>query len=255
MTIAGNESVGAGIGVQEAARNAARLPVPSGQGAMLFAAGKMEAAKLFYEAMLTADPESREAHAGLYRAYSALGDSNRAASHLGRAMHWPAIVKLPFHGKGEPVPVLLLLSFNAGNVLIQRFLNDRIFQTYVMFVESHGPKDSLPGPSPASERHWRCRRSWRSTPCGGRRAGAIRGAGHQSSGSGFGNGTLRERATAAPDSRRGDPADCLVPARTTDARGRRPATACAGLRVSLAGSRPRFPHGKKLCSRGSRRRS
>ena len=137
MTADGNGCVGAEIGVQEAARKAARLPGPNGAGAILFAAGKMEAAKLFYEAMLTADPESREAHAGLYRAYSALGDSNRAASHLGRAMQWPAIVKLPFHGKGEPVPVLLLLSLNAGNVLIQRFLNDRIFQTYVMFVESH----------------------------------------------------------------------------------------------------------------------
>lgn len=144
MTAAGNGCVGAGMSAQEAARKSPRLPVPYGPGAMLFAAGKMEAARLFYAAMLRADPESREAHAGLYYAYSALGDSNLAATHLGRAMQWPAIVKLPFHGKGKPVPVLLLLSLNAGNVLIQRFLNDRIFQTYVMFVESYDEAIAFP---------------------------------------------------------------------------------------------------------------
>jgi len=104
-------------------------------GPLLFRAGKMHASKAFYERMLQADPASREAHAGLYYAHSALEDKHTAASHLGQAHHWPAIVTLPYRGAGAPVPILLLLSLNAGNVLILRFLNDRIFQTYVVIVE------------------------------------------------------------------------------------------------------------------------
>ncbi len=255
MTAVGNGCVGSGMGVREAARKAARLAMPNGPGAVLFAAGKMEAARLFYEAMLRADPESREAHAGLYYAFSALGDSNRAVSHLGRAMQWPSIIKLPFHGQGEPVPVLLLLSLNAGNVLIQRFLNDRIFQTYVMFVESHDETIPLPD--------------------------------HRLVVNGIGDADVRGEAliaaegvlarSAVPVINRPDrvlaTGRCenalrlgripgVVTPRTAPFRREQlmhadagPATACAGLRVSLARSRPRFPHGKKLCSRGSHRRS
>ncbi|HTW79939.1 MAG TPA: hypothetical protein VME23_10390 [Terracidiphilus sp.] len=138
-----------GADLQAAAQKAARLPGLCGRGKQFFAAGKVEAAKLLYETMLGADPLSREAHAGLYYAYSALGDKHRAASHLGLALDWPAILKLPYRGIPSdgidaPVPVLLLLSMNSGNVLIQRFLNDRIFQTYVVLVESYDDAVSLP---------------------------------------------------------------------------------------------------------------
>ncbi len=109
-----------------------------------FRAGQMEAALHVYEEMLRADPSSREGHAGLYYAYSALGDRHRAMSHLGRAMQWPAILTLPYRGEGPPIPVLLLLSMNAGNVLFQRFLNDRIFQTYVAIVEFFDASMPLP---------------------------------------------------------------------------------------------------------------
>ncbi|MGB9146573.1 MAG: hypothetical protein WCC14_12180 [Acidobacteriaceae bacterium] len=122
-----------------------RLRGLSGPGAKLLAAGELESAKRLYERMLRSDPLSREAHAGLYYAYSALGDKHCAASHLGLAMQLPAIIQLPFRGTGEPVPVLLLLSINAGNVLIQRFLNDRIFQTHVVLVEFYDDAVSLPG--------------------------------------------------------------------------------------------------------------
>ncbi len=113
-------------------------------GPYLFRAGKMEAALHVYEEMVRADPSSREGHAGLYYAYSALGDKHTAMSHLGMAMQWPAILTLPYRGDGPPIPILLLLSMNAGNVLIQRFLCDRIFQTYVAIVEFLGPSEPLP---------------------------------------------------------------------------------------------------------------
>ncbi len=126
------------------AQRAARLPGLGARGSQLFAAGKIEDARAFYEQMLSAEPESREAHAGLYCAYSALGDKHHAASHLGMAMQWPAILTLPYRGVGEPVPVLLLLSMNSGNALLQRFLNDRVFQIYVALVEFFRKEAALP---------------------------------------------------------------------------------------------------------------
>lgn len=144
MTMANAVLPQASMDLKSMARHAARLPGLSARGSHLLAAGKLEEANLLYEQMLCAEPESREAHAGLYHAYSALGDKHRAASHLGMAMQWPAVLTLPYRGTGEPVPVLLLLSMNAGNSLLQRFLNDRVFQTYVVLMEFFQEKTILP---------------------------------------------------------------------------------------------------------------
>jgi hypothetical protein len=126
------------------AQQAARLPDLGAEGACLLAAGKLEEAAAFYQQMLGSDPESRTAHAGLYRAWSGLGNAHRAASHLGRALDWPSVVTLPYRGASQPVPVLLLLSLNACNSLLQRYLNDRIFQTYVLLVELFTEETILP---------------------------------------------------------------------------------------------------------------
>ncbi len=126
------------------AQKAARLPDLGAAGSRLLAEGKIEEAEAFYRQMLRNDPASKAAHAGLYCAYFARGDRHRAAAHLGRAMQWPAVVTLPYRGEGEPAPVLLLLSVNAGNSLVQRFLHDRIFQTYVLLVELYREEIALP---------------------------------------------------------------------------------------------------------------
>jgi glutathione synthase/RimK-type ligase-like ATP-grasp enzyme len=67
-----------------------------------------------------------------------------AASHLARALQLKAVISLPWHGEGSPVSILLLLSISAGNVLIQRFLSDRIFQTHIVIVEFY--EDWMPLP-------------------------------------------------------------------------------------------------------------
>ena len=126
------------------AQQAACLPDLGIPGSQLLAAGKIEEAAAFYRQMLSLDAESRTAHAGLYCACFALGDRHRAAAHLGRAMQWPAVLALPYRGIGEPVPVLLLISINAGNALVQRFLNDRIFRTSVLLVELFRDEIALP---------------------------------------------------------------------------------------------------------------
>lgn len=113
-------------------------------GARFLHAGDAEAAREQFELALTAEPSSKRAHAGLYYALSRLGEMHSAASHLARALQLKAIVSLPWRGEESPVSVLLLLSIHAGNVLIQRFLNDRIFQTHVLIVEFYEEWMPLP---------------------------------------------------------------------------------------------------------------
>jgi tetratricopeptide (TPR) repeat protein len=115
-----------------------------GLGALLLNAKKFAAAKEQYQRALDFDPSSREAHAGMYYALAGLGDSHRAAVHLGKALLLQATVTLPYRGTGTPVSLLVLLSINAGNVLIQRFLDDRIFQTHILFMEFYEAGMPLP---------------------------------------------------------------------------------------------------------------
>ncbi|MGA7525554.1 MAG: hypothetical protein WBW84_24110 [Acidobacteriaceae bacterium] len=113
-------------------------------GAILLHAGSFDSAIEQYEWALAADPSCKQAHAGLYYAFSGLGDMHSAASHLAKALQLQAVITLPWHGQGSPLSILLLLSINAGNVLIQRFLDDRIFQTHIVIVEFY--EDWMPLP-------------------------------------------------------------------------------------------------------------
>jgi len=113
-------------------------------GVVFLQDGALEAAREQFELALAADPSCKQAHAGLYYALSGLGDRHTAASHLARALQLHAVITLPFHGGGSPVSILLLLSINAGNVLIQRFLNDRIFQTHLVIAEFYEDRMPLP---------------------------------------------------------------------------------------------------------------
>jgi tetratricopeptide (TPR) repeat protein len=111
-------------------------------------AGHYAAARASYEQALLAAPASRPAHAGLYYALTALGERHAAANHLAQALLLQSIVALPYRGPRngtvEPVRVLLLQSINAGNVLIQRLLDDHIFATSVLIVEFYQPGTPLP---------------------------------------------------------------------------------------------------------------
>ncbi len=113
-------------------------------GALFLKAGNFADAKEQYERAIAADPSSKQAHAGLYYALTGLGDQHNAAAHLGHALQLQAIVALPYRGTNPPIPILVILSINAGNVLIQRFLDDHIFQTYIVFVEFYESHMPLP---------------------------------------------------------------------------------------------------------------
>jgi glutathione synthase/RimK-type ligase-like ATP-grasp enzyme len=119
-------------------------PLLTSAGALLHA-GEFAAAREQYNQALLANVGAQRAHAGLYYACTALGDQQSAAMHLSKALQLQAIVTLPYRGSDpNPVTILLLQSIHAGNVLIQRLLDDRIFRTHVLIVEFYEPWMPLP---------------------------------------------------------------------------------------------------------------
>ena len=97
-----------------------------------------------YEQALRVQPDFEKAHEGLSYLLGDLGDDPAAAWHRREAFRNRCIISLPYRGAREPVSVLLLASTLGGNVRMQRFLDDRIFETFVVVPEFYDPKTALP---------------------------------------------------------------------------------------------------------------
>jgi hypothetical protein len=55
-----------------------------------------------------------------------------------------SVVPLPYRGERPPVSLLLLAGSAGGNIPMRHFLDDRIFQTFIVFVEFYNPATPLP---------------------------------------------------------------------------------------------------------------
>jgi aromatic-L-amino-acid decarboxylase len=104
---------------------------------------KREAREHFERALqLKADCE--KAHEGLSYILGDLGDPEKAAWHRREAFRNRCVMPLPYRGENAPVGVLQLVSATGGNVRLQRFLDDRIFQTFVVLPEFYDRHTPLP---------------------------------------------------------------------------------------------------------------
>jgi aromatic-L-amino-acid decarboxylase len=101
-------------------------------------------ARQHFELALQASPGFEKAHEGLSYVLGHLGEEQQAAWHRREAFRNRAIMPLPFCGRGLPVPVLKLVSTTGGNVKLQRFLDPRIFQTFIVLPEFFDAKNPLP---------------------------------------------------------------------------------------------------------------
>ena len=97
-----------------------------------------------FERALRVSPELEVAHEGLSYVLGHLGDEKRAAWHRREAFRNRSVMPLPYCGRGKPVPVLKLASTKGGNVKLQRFLDPRIFQTFLVLPEFFDPRSPLP---------------------------------------------------------------------------------------------------------------
>jgi aromatic-L-amino-acid/L-tryptophan decarboxylase len=101
-------------------------------------------ARQHFEHALRLKPDYEKAHEGLSYVLGDLGDEQKAEWHRQEAFRGRSIIPLSYRGEGAPLPVLLLVAATGGNVRLQKFLDDKIFSTYVVLPEFCDPKTPLP---------------------------------------------------------------------------------------------------------------
>ena len=96
------------------------------------------------EDALAIDSDFRAAHAGLAFVLPRLGETELATLHGRIAFQGRCMVGAIYRGERPPIPVLELISTRGGNVRIQNFLNDRVFQRHLVAAEFYEPGMLLP---------------------------------------------------------------------------------------------------------------
>jgi tetratricopeptide (TPR) repeat protein len=105
---------------------------------------KLDLARQYFEKTLQLDPNNIEAHKGLGSLFMALGDVEAAEPHKKIGYYHQPIIVLPFLGEKTPIPILLLISADSGNVSWQQHLDQRVFLISIMVVESFTLETKLP---------------------------------------------------------------------------------------------------------------
>jgi len=106
--------------------------------------GDLAAAREHYETALRLSPGHPEAHQGLANVLAELGDEDGAARHRREGFENRSLIALPYRGEGPPVSLLQLVSAAGGNIPIRNFLDDRVFQTFVIVADYYDPQAPLP---------------------------------------------------------------------------------------------------------------
>ena len=113
-------------------------------GSVLLETDHPAEARSYYEKALRINPEFPQAHGGMYYALTRLGEPELAKVHQEKAFGQKALFPSSFRGDAEPIPVLLLVSSTGGNTPIEKLIDDRIFQTYVVVADFYDTKTPLP---------------------------------------------------------------------------------------------------------------
>ncbi|HEX4136666.1 MAG TPA: pyridoxal-dependent decarboxylase [Bryobacteraceae bacterium] len=106
--------------------------------------GNAAGAREHYEAVLGLAPGDVEAHQGLACVLADSGDREAAKYHRDLGFGGRPVTTLPYRGQSEPVSLLVLSGTAGGNVPIRHLLDDKIFQSSVVFVEYYDPAVPLP---------------------------------------------------------------------------------------------------------------
>lgn len=102
-------------------------------------------AKDHFEHALRISPGFEKAHEGLSYVLRPLGDDAGASIHRREAFKNRYIMPLPYCGRSRPLSVLKLVATTGGNVKLQRFLDPRFFQTFIVLPEFYDLRTPLPG--------------------------------------------------------------------------------------------------------------
>jgi glutathione synthase/RimK-type ligase-like ATP-grasp enzyme len=89
-------------------------------------------------------PDHAAAHQALAGILAELGDEEAAARHRRLGFEHRAAVTLPYRGNGTPISLLLLVSAVGGNVPMRHLIDDRTFQTSVIYADYWDEETPLP---------------------------------------------------------------------------------------------------------------
>ena len=113
-------------------------------GSVLLEEGDSAGARAQYEAALRIDPDFPQAHGGMYYALTRLGELDAAKEHQRRAFGQRNVFPSIFRGNSPPIGLLLLVSSTGGITPIEKLLDDRVFQTYVIVADFYDTSIPLP---------------------------------------------------------------------------------------------------------------
>jgi tetratricopeptide (TPR) repeat protein len=113
-------------------------------GSVLLEENNPALARTHYEAALEIDPEFLQAHCGMYYALTQLGEPETAKLHQRKSFGKKSLFVNPYRGASQPVPVVLLVSSTGGGTPIEKLIDDRIFETYVVVADFYDRKKPLP---------------------------------------------------------------------------------------------------------------
>ena len=113
-------------------------------GNVYYQEGDLAQARAEYEAALAGDGDLPEAHQGLARTLSALGEPAAAEPHWQRGFQGHALVRRRYRGSGTPVAALVLVSVRHGNVPTRPILDEKVFAVTALYSEFWDPARALP---------------------------------------------------------------------------------------------------------------
>src|ERR1700744_77246 len=106
---------------------------------ILYDEGNLADSATHFRAALAIDADSVEAHCGLAQVLTDQGDAEMAAHHWHRSFPGQAIARQVYRGNGVPIPLLLLVSTQGGNIPTRGILDDRIFSITALYTEHYKP--------------------------------------------------------------------------------------------------------------------
>jgi hypothetical protein len=111
---------------------------------ILYEEGNLADSAMHFRAVLAIDADSTDAHRGLAQVLTDQGDAEMAALHWHRSFPGQSTARQIYRGSGVPIPLLLLVSTQGGNIPTRGILDDRIFSITALYTEHYKPNLPLP---------------------------------------------------------------------------------------------------------------
>ncbi len=104
-------------------------------GSLLYEDGDLDGAQAQFQAALALDDALSDPHRGLARIAQDRGETEKADLHWRKSFPGQAAATQPYRGKGNAMPLLMLVSTRGGNIPTQHMLDDRLHAVTALYVE------------------------------------------------------------------------------------------------------------------------